>query len=64
MTAWLVIAGLVAALTGLAWATGRQGARKDEAKKSADIKDKQLEVAADRPDKRELVDRLRNGGGL
>lgn len=61
MTAWLVIAGLVAALTGLAWATGRQGARKDEAEKSADIKDKQLEAANERPrTKRELADRLRD----
>lgn len=61
MTAWLVIAGLVAALVLLAWATGRQGARRDEAENNADIKDKQLEAANQRPrTKRELADRLRD----
>ncbi len=45
----------------LAMRTGRSDVKKDMAEKNAEIKDKQLEAALNPPDKRTVIDRLRDG---
>ena len=56
-----VILAVVAVAVWLAMRTGRQAAEKAVVEKNAEIRDKQLEAALDRPDKPKLVDRLRDG---
>lgn len=61
MTAWAVIAALVAGIALLAWFAGRQGAQKDWVEDDAKTKDKQLAEANKRPrTKSELASRLRD----
>ena len=56
-----VILAIIAVVVWIALRTGRTAAQKDIAEKNAEIKDRQLEAALDKPDKSRLIDRLRNG---
>ncbi len=61
MSAWLLVIGLLAALVGLAWIAGRQGANKAALDANAKTKDRQLKAAADRPvDRDDLTRRMRD----
>ena len=61
----LIISGIVIVLLAvvilLALRTGRQAAEKDAAENNADVKDKQLRAALERPDKAGVIERLKRG---
>ena len=61
----LIISGviiiLLIAVIWLALRSGRQSAQKDAAEDNADVKDKQLRAALERPDKLSLIERLKRG---
>ena len=62
---WLLISGAFLALLGvvvfMARRSGRTAVEKEVLEKNADIKEKQLEAALDKPSKSELIERLKKG---
>lgn len=58
---YAIVLGLIFIAVGLAWFLGKQGVKKDLAEKNQKIKDKQVEIALNPPDKRTVIGRLRNG---
>ena len=56
-----IVIVLLIAMIWLALRSGRQAAEKDAAEKGAKVKDEQLKAALERPDKRGVIERLRDG---